>query len=104
MSWRKTAKSWAARSRDQATRVAAQGCVRARLAGRRLAAKVVGLQLSARLPDHLMIRSHRTVLCREHARAAETAFAGAYADTVRELLLAERYSPVLSGPDREPGS
>jgi hypothetical protein len=78
VSWRARMRQWAGERGRQAQQLAVQGYERARLAGRKVAAKVTAIQKSAGLNAKLMTRSLESVRRREHVRDSDRAFRDGY--------------------------
>jgi hypothetical protein len=104
MSWRRTARKWAAQQSRTAQRVVAQGFDRARQAGRVTARKVLAIQQAAHLPSHLMRRSAMSVETRQPARHADAAWRDGYMQQVQKQapgLTPGRKATGLGVDDRE---
>jgi hypothetical protein len=90
MSWRKQVRDWTVQRGRQAQRyvhrVSEQALARARHAGQRVAAKVLGIQRSAALPEKLIQKSALSVAARPPVRESDAAWRQGYLQQAARTL------------------
>jgi hypothetical protein len=102
VSWRRQMREWAVARGRQAGRhvhrVSEQAMARARMAGQRLASKVISVQRAAGLPAKMIRRSARSVTMRPAARPADAAFREGYGKTIAARTMSRTPEPAYADP------